>query len=117
MSFRAGLKSVVWAVTIAVPLSGAQFLAPLSVASAQQPGATVHGTVADPTGAVIPGATVTFTPATGKAIVATTQSDGTYNLPNLAPGLYSETVTMPGFASFVKLNLRIAAGAAVTADA
>jgi Carboxypeptidase regulatory-like domain len=117
MSFRAGLKSVVWAVTIAVPLSGAQFLAPLSVASAQQPGATVHGTVADPTGAVIPGATVTFTPATGKAIIATTQSDGTYNLPNLPPGLYSETVTMPGFASFVKVNLRIAAGAAVTADA
>jgi Carboxypeptidase regulatory-like domain len=117
MSFRAGLKSVVLAVTIAAPFSGVPFLAPLSFASAQQSAATVHGTVTDPSGAVIPGATVTFTPATGKAILATSQSDGTFALTNVPPGLYSETVTMPGFASFVKLNLRIAAGQAVTADA
>src|SRR5271156_6461971 len=116
MSFRAGLKSVVLAVTIAAPLSGVPFLAPLPLATAQQAGGAVHGTVADPTGAVIPGATVTFTPATGKAIVATTQGDGSYKLPNLPPGLYSETVTMPGFAAFAKANIRINAGQALGFD-
>jgi hypothetical protein len=116
MSFRAGLKSVVLAVAVAAPLAGVPFLAPLTLANAQQNGATVHGTVADPTGAVIPGATVTLTPATGKPILGTTQSDGTYTLLNVPPGLYSETVTMPGFASFAKLNIRIAAGQSLVGD-
>jgi hypothetical protein len=116
MSFRVGLKTVVLAIAIAAPLSGVPFLAPLPLATAQQAGAAVHGTIADPTGAVIPGATVTFTPATGKAIVATTQGDGSYKLPNLAPGLYSETVTMPGFASFAKANIRINAGQTLGLD-
>ena len=116
MSFRAGLQSVVLAINIAAPLAGVALLAPLSVASAQQTGATVHGTVADPTGAVIPGASVILTPATGKPILGTTQSDGTYTLPNVLPGVYSETVTMPGFASFAKLNIRIAAGQSIVGD-
>jgi uncharacterized membrane protein YgcG len=116
MSFRAGLQSVVLAVAVAAPLAGVPFLAPLPRAGAQQTAATIHGTVADPTGAVIPGATVTLTPATGKPILGTTQSDGTYTLPNLPPGLYSETVTMPGFAAFAKLNIRIAAGQSLVGD-
>jgi hypothetical protein len=116
MSFRAGLKSVVLATTIAAPLSGVPFLGPLSRATAQQARAAVHGTVADPTGAVIPGATVTLTPATGKAILVPTQSDGTYALPNVPPGVYSETVTMPGFASYVKGNIHITPGQALVSD-
>jgi Carboxypeptidase regulatory-like domain len=115
MSLRAGLKSALCALVIGAPILGVPALAPLSTAAAQQ-AATVHGTVADPTGAVIPGATVTLTPATGNAIVVTTQGDGSYTVPSVPPGLYSETVTMQGFASYAKLNIRIAAGQALNAD-
>ena len=87
MSLRAGLKSALCALVVGAPILGVPALAPLSTAAAQQ-AATVHGTVADPTGAVIPGATVTLTPASGKAIVVTTQGDGSYTIPSVSPGLY-----------------------------
>ncbi len=57
MSFRATLKIVLFFFMAWTPL----------VATAQQTGATVHGLVADPEQAVIPGATVTFTSAIGQA--------------------------------------------------
>jgi len=109
-------------------LAGAAVLAPLYlpaqalVEEGQSGGApvkasTIKGTVADPTGAVIPGATVTLTPASGQALVVKSQSDGTYTLTGVPPGTYSETITMLGFASFVKLNLHIAPGQALVVDA
>ena len=107
MSFRATLKIVLLFFMALTPL----------VASAQQTGATVHGLVADPEQAVIPGATVTFTPASGKALITQSQSDGTYVLRGVPPGTYSVTVTMQGFASFVKQGVRIAAGQNLTLDA
>jgi Carboxypeptidase regulatory-like domain len=107
MSFRAVLKVVVF------------FLIALSPVAlrAQQVGATVHGTVADPESAVIPGATVTLTPASGKALMTKSQSDGTYTLHGVGAGTYSLTVTMKGFASYVKLGVRIAAGQNLMLDA
>src|ERR1700692_225406 len=112
MSFSAALRFGSLALFVASP----SLISPLP-APAQQPGTAVHGTVADPSGAVIPGATVTLTPASGKAIIGTTQGDGTYSLPSVPPGIYSETVTMPGFASFVKPSLRVLPGQPLTADA
>jgi hypothetical protein len=79
--------------------------------------ATVKGTVADTTGAVIPGATVTLTSASGKAAIAQSQSDGTYTFTGVRAGTYSLTVTMQGFASFVKLAVRITQGQAMVVDA
>jgi hypothetical protein len=79
-------------------------------------GATVHGAVTDPDTAFIPGATITLTPATGKALTCQSQSDGTYVLKDVASGVYSVTVTMQGFASYVKQGLRIAAGQSLTLD-
>jgi Carboxypeptidase regulatory-like domain len=90
-------------------------LTPL-VARAQQVGATVRGLVADPDSAVIPGATVTLTPASGKALTTQSQADGTYVVRGIPAGTYSITVTMPGFATFVKLGVRITAGQALTQD-
>jgi hypothetical protein len=82
---------------------------------AQQPGAaTVRGSVADPDNAVIPGAIVTLTPASGKAIIEHSGSDGTYAVRNVPAGSYSLTITMAGFASFVRQNVRVAAGQTVT---
>ncbi|MGD0443712.1 MAG: carboxypeptidase regulatory-like domain-containing protein [Edaphobacter sp.] len=107
MSFRATLKIVLLFFMAWTPM----------IATAQQTGATVHGLVADPEQAVIPGATVTLTPSSGKPLVAQSQSDGTYVLRGVAPGTYSMTVTMQGFASFVKTGIRITAGQNLTQDA
>jgi hypothetical protein len=107
MSFRSALKFVVLFSFALMPL----------VASAQQKGATVHGTVADPDEAVIPGATVTLTPASGKPLVTQSQSDGTYVLHNVPAGTYSETVTMQGFASFVKMGIKVTVGQSLALDA
>jgi hypothetical protein len=86
------------------------------VANAQQVGATVHGLVADPDSAVVPGATVTLTPAFGKAIITQSQSDGTYTLRGVPAGTYSITVTMAGFATFVRQGLKVAAGQSLSVD-
>jgi len=87
------------------------------VARAQQVGATVRGLVADPDSAVIPGATVTLTPASGKALSTQSQGDGSYVLHGVPAGNYSVTVTMQGFATFVKLGVKITAGQILTQDA
>ena len=83
----------------------------------QQTGVTVRGTIADPDDAVIPGATVTFTPAAGKAAVALSGADGTYTLKGIAPGAYSVTVTMKGFSTFVKQGVRITPNQQLSFDA
>jgi hypothetical protein len=106
MSFRAALKIALLFFISITPMA----------ANAQQTGATVHGLVADPENAVIPGATVTFTPASGKALITQSQSDGTYSLRGVPAGTYSVTVTMRGFASFVRLGVKISAGQAMTLD-
>jgi hypothetical protein len=107
MSFRSAFRFVVLFSLAFAPL----------VVNAQQKGATVQGTVADPDQAVIPGATVTLTPPTGKALTTQSQSDGTYVLHNVPAGTYSETVTMQGFASFVQEGVKVSAGQALTLDA
>jgi hypothetical protein len=107
MSFRAVLKFALIFVMALTP----------EFAAAQQSSATVRGLVADPQEAVIPGATVTFTPASGKALITQSQSDGSYVLRGVPAGVYSVTVTMQGFASFVKQRVRIAPGQALTLNA
>jgi hypothetical protein len=107
MSFRTSLKFVLLFFVA---------LTPVAATAQQQAGAMVRGLVADPESAVIPGATVTFAPASGKALVTQSQSDGTYVLRGVAAGTYSVTVTMQGFASFVKMGVKVAAGQALTLD-
>ena len=61
----------------AVPQIRAIAQQPAPAPSATTSGATIHGLVKDPDDALVPGATVTLTPATGKAQVATSRNDGT----------------------------------------
>jgi hypothetical protein len=58
---------------------------------------SLTGTVKDPTGAVIPGASVVVSNATKVSSPATTDSDGRYVVNNLAPGSYQVEVRAPGF--------------------
>ncbi len=111
MSLRSALKFFL------VFFAALTLLAPTAALAQAPAGATVRGLIADPDDAVIPGATITLTPASGKAVTGTSGTDGTYTLHGIAPGTYSMTVTMQGFASFVRMGVRVAAGATLTVDA
>ena len=78
----------------------------------------VKGTVKDPSGAVIPGATATiYNPVTGFERTASTDASGSFTLTNVPFNPYHLTVSAAGFAphvqdvdlnSGVPLNLNIA---------
>jgi hypothetical protein len=64
----------------------------------QSVNASVGGSVADSTGALIPGVTVTATnTGTGIANMAITNESGVYNFPSLQPGAYKVSAELPGF--------------------
>jgi hypothetical protein len=79
-------------------------------------GATMHGVVVDPDDALIPGATVALTPASGTAQSTVSKSDGTYTFRNLATGAYVLNVTAPGFAVYVNQTIKVSAGANLALD-
>ena len=69
-----------------------------SLAKAQTGSGTIQGTVTDPTGAVVPGASVTATNiATGVQTPRSTTAAGLYVLSPLPPGRYNLQVTASGF--------------------
>ena len=64
----------------------------------QQVNATITGRITDPSGAAIVGAKVTATSVErGIPYMATTNTDGYYNLPNLLVGDYNLKVEAAGF--------------------
>jgi hypothetical protein len=80
---------------------------------AQTPG-TAHGQVTDPSGAVIPGATVQFT-GSGVSRSVKTDAQGRYTTP-LPPGSYTLQADAPGFVTFRQQGINIAPGQANTLD-
>ena len=72
--------------------------------------ASLQGTVTDPNGAVVVGATVTVTnKATGISHEAVTSDTGFYRVPELAPGAYTVTVEAPGFKKSVSNDVVVEA--------
>jgi hypothetical protein len=66
--------------------------------SAQVVKGSISGTVGDPSGAVVPGATVTATnEETGEKRSAETEPAGTFHLTLLSPGIYKLEVSKAGF--------------------
>src|SRR5688500_6227207 len=81
------------------------------VASAQDFRATLTGSVIDPSGAVIPGATVKVINTNTNAVKeAQTTAVGIFTIPYLDPGLYNVQVSSMGFQTVVreKIVLRVA---------
>ncbi len=77
----------------------------------------LSGTVTDPSGAVIPGATVTVQDiASGQLEKSTTSSDGSYAFPHLVPGNYQLRVEAAGFAVYSQAHLVVAAAGTLTVD-
>ncbi|HKD14841.1 MAG TPA: carboxypeptidase regulatory-like domain-containing protein [Candidatus Angelobacter sp.] len=80
--------------------------------------ATLRGTVTDPQGAVVPGATVTVTnPATGITRTTKSVADGSYQVPALPPASYLVTFEAQGFSKTVVKNLELTVGQTQTYDA
>ncbi|MGD0630911.1 MAG: carboxypeptidase regulatory-like domain-containing protein, partial [Terracidiphilus sp.] len=108
--------------------AGAQAPAPQAPApQAQKPPATVptapattgtlRGHIADPTGALIPGAKVTVANSAGAALSSTTaDSSGAYSINGLAPGGYILSATFAGFAPFNSPLIVLAAGQSKRVD-
>jgi Carboxypeptidase regulatory-like domain len=66
----------------------------------------IKGTVTDPTGAVVPGATITATnTATGVKYPTKSLANGDYLFPQLPVGTYSITVSAPGFKNFAATGI------------
>src|SRR5215467_10920265 len=100
------LRPSVWAVAILLPI----FLAALftSPVQAQLYTGSVTGVVQDPTGAVIPTASVVLTDtAKGLRYTATTDPTGRYLLRSLPPSTYSIRVEATGFRPEVQENIGI----------
>ena len=69
---------------------------------------SITGTVADPTGAVVPGATVTVTdPTKGVKRSVTSGGDGTFSFGDLAIGKYTVTINGTGFAPLTLNNVEV----------
>lgn len=69
---------------------------------------TIEGTVFDPAGSVLPGATVTATnKLTGVKTQDVATTAGHYVIPLLIPGPYTVTVTASGFQNFVQDNVTV----------
>ncbi len=71
---------------------------------------TLRGQVADPSGAVIPQASLTVKSAAGVSRTGTSDATGQYAIPGLPPGQYTVTVQATGFSSFTSPPVRIVAG-------
>ncbi|PYV44355.1 MAG: hypothetical protein DMG06_06710 [Acidobacteria bacterium] len=79
---------------------------------------TITGTVTDPSGAVIAGASVTATnTATRLSAQTATTSSGHYTIPALRVGTYEVTVEQAGFKKYVQSGIVVEVGQTVRADA
>jgi hypothetical protein len=75
-----------------------------------QYGASLQGTVTDPTGAVVPGATIALTDKeTNHTVSAVSGDTGVFTINQLAPSNYSITITRDGFKKKVLDNVAILA--------
>jgi hypothetical protein len=103
-------------VTAALTLLVAAFLLVPSLVAQSLVSGDLTGTVTDPSGAVVPDATVTArNNSTGQTLNTTTNSRGAYRFSLLSPGNYTVTANAQGF-SKAETKAAVAVGQATTAD-
>src|SRR5690348_8652490 len=80
-------------------------------------GAQIAGVITDPSGAVVPNATVkAMQTETGQVRNTVSASNGSYVLPNLVVGPYRLEVNSPGFDKFVNSGIILEIGNQVTVN-
>ena len=86
------------------------------LAQSQASTGQIVGTVKNPAGELVPGATLTVTnPATGLSRTLTTNDQGGFSAVNLPSGEYTIDVEAPGFGKFTQTGYKVEVGSAVTA--
>ena len=104
-----------------VKSSGSPYFWPFSGSfsrSFAQVGGSVSGTIKDPTGGVVPGATVALMNTTlGTQFNVVTDGQGLYSFPNVPVGSYDLTVTLEGFKPYKRTGLAINADSRLKVDA
>ena len=104
------------AIALALAALAVILLAP-PAAYAQALYGSIVGTVADSSGAPVPGATVTATnPGTGLKVDAVTEKEGNYTFRNLVPGTYDLAISMQGFRELRQTGIRVSAGNPIRVD-
>ena len=97
----------VWALTMLLVVG-------VSTSAAGQGTGTITGTIADESGAVLPGVTVTASsPGGGGARTGLSNGQGRYEIRNLVPGRYDVRGVLPGFSSDAAPVTVVAGGSAV----
>ncbi len=87
-------------------------------ASAQVLYGSIVGTVEDPTGAVVPGATITLTnPATGASREIKADEQGRYSIPNIQAGSYEIRVSAQGFRTLTRTGVEVTINTVTRVDA
>ena len=83
---------------------------------AQTASGTLRGVVSDPSGAVIPQATISLSTPQGQSVSTTTSNrEGFYELKGIAPGSYNVNAMAKGFAVFGREDVTVVAGAVAKA--
>jgi hypothetical protein len=91
--------------------------APGSLLFAQTGLATLTGTVTDQTGAVVPNAPVKALHVdTGTVLIGTTSATGNYSIPQMPIGRYEISVEAPGFKTFRREGVTLAAAQTLRLD-
>lgn len=105
------VRTLALGLRVALAISALILVSSVSV-FAQATTGTLRGTVTDPNGGVIAGATVTAkNQDTGVASPTTTNGEGIYAIPNLIPGKYTLTIeTTSGFSKKVITDVTVAIG-------
>ena len=107
------MKANGWVVLVVAALC----LAASAPAAGQVNRATISGTVTDPSGAPIPGVTVTISGESGVAQTALTNDAGQYTVPSLPVGTYTAKFEISGFKTYVRERLTLEVSQTLRLDA
>lgn len=88
-----------------------------ALAWSQTTSGNITGTITDPSGAVVPGASiVALNTSTGVSQTTTSGANGNFLLPQLTPGTYTLRVTKPGFAAQITQPFQLQVNQSLTDD-
>lgn len=83
---------------------------------AQDATGSLRGTVADPSGAVVPQAAITLSSTSGSSRMAKSNAVGAFEMTRLVPGRYTLTVAAKGFARAIVSDVMVYGGKVATQD-